>query len=398
MQSFFFWLKMNNLRNLRNLRYLGYFNYPRQLLACLLLACTQFVGVSAQAADAIVIGRSLTLTGPLKGYGEAKRDGGDAYISKINAAGGIGGRPIELVTLDDAYLPANAVANFKKLAQENQPVAFLGLFGVPTSAAAMPLVAELKIPLVGLSSGSAAVRKPFNRYVFPVRASYADEARKLVSHVGVSGITKVGVVYMDNPFGESLRDALLAALKDAGVAATVVKVDAAGATVAAAAAQVVAAQPQAIFLGVLAGIGIPLHTELKKASFRGAMYSFSTLDATAVTKALGAQAMGLGISQVFPIPRGVRVKIVADYVQAVKALGRGTPSFYGLEGFVEARVLVEGLRRAGARPTPASLVNALETLRDFDVGGFFVNYRPDAHDGSNFVEIDVINSAGEVAR
>ena len=312
--------------------------------------------------------------------------------------GGVGGRPIELVTMDDAYLPANAVANFKKMAAEQQPTAFLGLFGVPTSAAAMPLLLDLKIPLVGLSSGSEAVRKPFNRYVFPVRASYADEARKLVNHVSVSGITKVGVIYLDNPFGESLRDALTAAFKNAGVTAKVVKVDVAGTTVAAAAAQVVADQPQAIFLAVLAGVGVPLYTELKKAPYRGALYSFSTLDATAVTKALGAQARGLGISQVFPIPRGVRVKVVTEYVQAVKDLGRGAPSFYGLEGFIEAKVLVEGLRRAGARPTPASLVAALETLRDLDVGGYFVSYRPDAHHGSSFVEIDVINSAGEVAR
>lgn len=367
-------------------------------LACLLIVGTQFVGMPSAAADAITVGRSLTLSGPLKAYGEAKRDGGDAYINKVNAAGGVAGRPIELVTLDDAYLPANAVANFKKMAAEQQPTAFLGLFGVPTSAAAMPLLLDLKIPLVGLSSGSDAVRKPHNRYVFPVRASYADEARKLVNHVSVAGINKVGVVYMDNPFGESLRDALLAALKDAGVAATVVKVDVAGATIGAAVAQVVAAQPQAIFMAVLAGIGVPLHTELKKAAYRGALYSFSTLDATAVTKALGGQAAGLGISQVFPIPRGVRVKVVAEYVQAVKDLGRGSPSFYGLEGFVEAKVLVEGLRRAGGRPTPASLVTALETLRDFDVGGYFVTYRPDAHDGSSFVEIDVISATGEVVR
>jgi branched-chain amino acid transport system substrate-binding protein len=367
-------------------------------LICLLIVGMQFASTpAAAAAGAIIVGRSLTLTGPLKGYGEAKRDGGDAYISKVNASGGVGGRPIELVTLDDAYLPANTVANLKKIAAEQQPVAFLGLFGVPTSAAAMPLLLELKIPLVGLSSGSAAVRTPFNRYVFPVRASYADEARKLVNHVSVSGITKVGLVYVDNPFGESLRDALTAALKDAGLTAKVVKVDPAGAGVAAA-AQVAADQPQAVFIAVLASVGVPLYTELKKASYRGAVYSFSTLDATAVTKALGAQAMGLGISQVFPIPRGVRVKVVAEYVQAVKDLGRGAPSFYGLEGFIEAKVLVEGLRRAGGRPTPASLVTALETLRELDVGGFFISYRPDAHNGSNFVEIDVINSAGEVAR
>lgn len=373
-------------------------NKLRYPIACLLVACAQLFGMSASAAEAIIVGRSLALTGGLKGYGEAKRDGGDAYISKVNAAGGVGGRPIELVTMDDAYLPANTVANLKKMAAEQQPTAFLGLFGVPTSAAALPVLLELKIPVVGLSTGSDAVRKPLNRYVFPVRASYADEARKLVNHVSVSGITKIGVIYMDNAFGESLKEALIAALKDAGVTAKIVKVDVAGTGAAAAAAQAAADQPQAIFLAALAGVGVPLFSELKKASYRGALYGFSPLDATAVTKALGAQALGLGISQVFPIPKGVRLKVVAEYVQAVKDLGRGAPSFYGLEGFIEAKVLVEGLRRAGARPTPASLVAALESLRDLDVGGYFVSYRPDAHNGSSFVEIDVINSAGEMAR
>ena len=89
---------------------------------------------------------------------------------------------------------------------------------------------------------------------------------------------------------------------------------------------------------------------------------------------------------------------VTEYLQAMKDLGHGAPSFYGLEAFIEAKVLVEGLRRAGSRPTPASLVAALETLRDLDVGGYFVSYRPDAHNGSSFVEIDVINAAGDVAR
>jgi branched-chain amino acid transport system substrate-binding protein len=359
-----------------------------------LLAASSFVAMPVLAADPLVVGRSLVLTGPLKIYGEAKRDGGDAYIAKVNAAGGVGGRPIELVTLDDAYLPATTVENLKKIAAERQPVAFLGLFGVPTSAAALPALLELKIPAVGLSSGTEAMRTPFNRYVFPVRASYADEARKLVGHVKVANISKIGVVYMDNPFGVVLKDTLLAALKDGGLSAKVVKVDVAGKE----SASAVADAPQAIFLATLAGVGVSVFEEVKKTSFRGVMYGFSPLDATAVTKQLGPKAQGLGISQVFPIPSGVRLKVVAEYVQAVKDLGRGTPSFYGIEAFIEAKVLVEGLRRAGPQPNPASLVKALETLRDLDVGGFFVSYKPEAHSGSNFVEIDVINALGDISR
>ena len=113
---------------------------------------------------------------------------------------------------------------------------------------------------------------------------------------------------------------------------------------------------------------------------------------------LGEKARGLAITQVVPIPSGMRVRVVAEYLEALKALGRGTASFYGLEAFIEAKVLVEGLKRAGPAPTPASLVKALETMHDFDLGGYYVSYKPEAHTGSLFVEIDVINSAGVVTR
>jgi branched-chain amino acid transport system substrate-binding protein len=352
----------------------------------------------AYAAEPIIVGRSLPLSGPLKTIGEAKRDGADAYIAKVNAAGGVGGRSIEIKTLDDVYTPATTVENLKKLAAEHKPTAFLGLLGVPTVAAALPVLLELKIPAVGLTSGADAVRTPVNRYAFPVRASYAAEARKLVNHVKVINITKVSVIYTDNPFGESVKNTLLAALKDAGLAATVVKVDPAGKEAAAAAKQAVSTAPQAIFLTMLAQAAIPTLTEVKNANFYGSLYTFSPVDTSTVTKMLGAKANGLAISQVVPIPSGVRIKVVAEYLDAMKELGRGSPSFYGIEAFIEAKVLVEGLRRAGANPSPASLVKSLETFNDVDLGGFFVTYKPDLHTGSLFVEVGVINSLGAVMR
>ena len=366
--------------------------------AAFLFTAFQTVTVPTHAADAIVVGRSLALSGPLKGYGEAKRDGGDAYINKINSTGGVGGRKIELVTLDDAYTPATTVENLKKISAERNPTAFLGLFGVPTVAAALPVLLELKIPAVGLTSGTDALRTPLNRYAFPVRASYAEEARKLVNHVKTVNISKVSVIYTTNPFGESVKNTLLAALKDAGINAKTYKVDPTGADAVEAARLTNTDEPQAIFMTMLSQAAVPVLTEIKKTSFRGALYTFSPVDTSAITKQLGEKANGLAITQVVPIPNGVRVKIVSEYVQALTDLGRGTPSFYGLEAFIEAKVLVEGLKRAGANPTPAALVKSLETLRDLDLGGYYVTYKPDAHTGSLFVEVNVINSLGEVKR
>jgi len=367
-------------------------------MARAVLATLALVGASVNAAEPIVIGRSLTLSGPLQSYGEAKRDGADAYIRKVNAAGGIGGRTIELVTLDDAYAPARMAENLKMIAAEREPTAFLGLFGVPTIAAALPVLVQLQIPAVGLTSGTDELRTPLNRYAFPVRASYASEARKLVTHVKTVGLTKISVIYSDNPFGQSVKDSLLGALKDAGLTAAVFKVDPAAKEAQAVARQAVAAEPQAVFMAMLSQAAIPVLTELRKTAHRGALYTFSPVDTSAVTKQLGEQAHGLAVTQVVPIPRGIRLKVVSEYIDALKSLGRGSPTFYGLEAFIEAKVLVEGLRRAGARPSPASLVQALETMHDFDLGGYYVSYKPDAHTGSSFVEIDVINSVGVVTR
>ena len=138
--------------------------------------------------------------------------------------------------------------------------------------------------------------------------------------------------------------------------------------------------------------------ELRKISFNGPIYGSSATDASVIAKLLGKQAVGLAFSQIVPLPNGPRVKVVAEYQQAMKDLGRGVSSGLGLEGFIEAKVLVEGLRRAGPNPTPASLAKGLETLRDLDVGGFFVSYTPKVHTGSLFVEIDVISAKGELMR
>lgn len=302
------------------------------------------------------------------------------------------------MTLDDAYTPAKTVENLKRLAADSQPVAYLGLFGVPTVAAALPVLSQLRIPAVGLTSGTDALRTPLNRYVFPVRASYADEARKLVSHVETVRIGRIAVIYSDNPFGQSVKDTLLTTLKGAGLSAEMVKVDPSGFDAEAAARQAIASQPQAVFLTMLSQAAIPVLKALKGSSNHAALYTFSPVDTTAVTNQLGERAHGLSISQVVPIPSGVRVKVVTEYVEALKAMGRGAPSFYGLEAFIEAKVLVEGLRRAGPGVNPAALVSALETMRDLDVGGYFVNYAPDSHAGGKFVDICVINAAGTVVR
>ncbi len=352
----------------------------------------------ALAADRVVIGRSIALSGPLRSSGEAKRDGADAYIRRVNARGGVLGRIIEVVTLDDAYTPSTTAANLRRLATERGAIAFLGLFGLPTCSAALPVLQDLRIPAIGLTSGANELRTPFKQFVFPVRASFADEARKVVLHLKTLGTSRVAVAYTDNAFGEGMRTTTLTAIGDAGIGASSVSIDAAGSNAVETARRIVAADPQVTVLAMANQAAVALVAQLRRTSYRGGMYAFSGVDASIIGKQLGAEARGLAITRVVPPPNTVQVRVVAEYMLAVRELNGGAPNFFGLEGYLEAKVLVEGLRRAGLNPSSATLVAALESMHDYDLGDFFVSYQPRQHTGSTFAEIDIINASGGLTR
>jgi branched-chain amino acid transport system substrate-binding protein len=348
-------------------------------------------------AQPINVGRSLTLSGPLTSYGEAKRDGGDAYIEKINRAGGINGRKIELTTIDDAYDPKKMVANIRQIAADKRPAAFLGLFGVPTVAAALPVIEELRIPAVGLTSGAATLRTPYKKYVFPIRASYADEVAHLIQHIKIFSFSRVVIIHQENPFGELVRDTMVKALEDAKITVLAdVKLPVNAPNADAVVDAALANKPDAMFLAMLSSGAVPVMQTIKTRGMAGmGIYTVSAVDASVVTKKLGTDGAGLGISQIVPMPSSIQLKVVSEYQEALKELGRGTPSFYGLEAFIEAKVLVAALKRAGKKASePEAVVRALESLGDYDAGGFMVQYTDKNHRGGQFVELTIISSRG----
>ncbi|HPG61646.1 MAG TPA: ABC transporter substrate-binding protein [Casimicrobium sp.] len=360
-----------------------------------LAACALFT-LSGIATAEIVIGRTLPLTGAFATYGTAKRDGADALIARINREGGVNGQLLRVETLDDTYLPAKTVANLKQLADQQRPVAFLGLFGVPTIAAAIPVITELKIPTVGLTSGTAALRANYNPYIFPVRASYAEEAKSIVTHLKLIGLTQVAIIQQDLPFGQATRDTFVAALTAAGITTfTEHKVSASGDTAAAAVEQMKKTNPQAVFLAMLSNAAVPVLKEMSKQVRGVSSYAFSPIDTTLVMKQTEGAAKGLGVTQIVPIPTGASMLVVRDYLRDLEALKRGEPSFYSLEAYLEAAVLVEGIKRSGsASPSAAALIRALETMNPYDNRGFSVRYNNRSHDGSRYVDLTVIGRSG----
>jgi ABC-type branched-subunit amino acid transport system substrate-binding protein len=367
----------------------------RLLLAPLLLA-----PALAAAQGAISVGRTLPITGPIAVYGNAKKVGGEAYIERFNREGGLRGRRISLTTLDDRYDANEAVKNIRTL-EGAGVVAILGLLGVPAVAAALPVMEQLRLPAVGLTSGAAAARTPVRRYGFPVRASYADEAGAITKHLASLNLTRVIIVRQSNPFGNSVADNMLAALQAAGikpVADIALKID--GSDNKEVVAKLAAIeQVNVVFLAMQSPVAIPLIEILRAGGVQSGanLFSISAVDTTQLAAALKDKARGVVISQIVPLTQPT-LPLVREYIRDLKAINGGAPSFYGLEAYVEAKILVEGLRRSGNAITREALVTALESLGTFDLGGMLVTYGPGKREGSRFVDLIMVTRDGALIR
>ena len=350
-------------------------------------------------SDKIVLGQAAVLSGPAAQLGIQMRNGIRSYLEYVNARGGVHGRKLELVSEDDRYEPAVAPGATKKLLDEHKVFALLGYVGTPTGVAHLPVVTQAKVPLVGMFTGAEALRVPFNRYVFHVRASYYDETEKIVEQVVSTGGRKISVFYQNDAYGEAGRKGTELALErrkmkihsSGTVERNTVKVDAA-------AKAIHASQPDAVVM-VSAYTSITAFVrEMQKLGSGATFYNVSFVGSKALADALGKDGTGVAISQVVPFPWGTAVPVVKEYQQLAKRAGHPDYNFSALEGFLSAKVMVEGLRRAGRNPTREGLVEALEKMNDVDLGGFFISYSPKNRAGSKFVDLTIISRDGKFLR
>jgi ABC-type branched-subunit amino acid transport system substrate-binding protein len=349
--------------------------------------------------DRIVLGQAAVFTGPAAQLGIQMRNGIKAYLDYVNAKGGVHGRKLDLITEDDRYEQAVAPSASKKLIEEHRVFALLGYVGTPTGVAHLPVVTQAKVPLVGMFTGAEVLRAPFNRYVFHVRASYYDETEKIVEQVLSTGGQKISVFYQDDAYGEAGRKGTELALErrrmkihsTGTVERNTVKVEQAAKTIN-------ASQPDAIVM-VSAYTSIAAFVrEMQKLGSGATFYNVSFVGSKALADALGKDGVGVAISQVVPFPWGTAVPVVKEYQQLAKKAGFTDYNFSALEGFLTAKVMVEGLRRAGRNPTREGLVDALEKMSDVDLGGFYVGYSPQNRAGSKFVDLTIISRDGKFLR
>ena len=368
-------------------------------VATALLASTSSLAEPGVTNDAITLGQSTALSGPLGDLGQEVLKGSKAYFDALNARGGINGRKIVLISKDDAYDPKKTVENVEAFIAGGETFALFGTFGTPNNEALIPVALKAGMPVLMPYTGAPSIRKPELVGVFNLRASYADEAEKLIQHLTTIGFKKIGIAYQNNSFGKEVLTAATAALEQRQlkpVAAVSVENNASDA--AAAATKLLAAQPDALVLGLAGKPTIEIIKNVNQSRKGLQMYALSVLATVGNLKALGNDGSGVAISQVVPFPSNTVMPLVRDYQQAMKAAGVNEFSHLSLEGYLNARVVAEGIRRAGRNLSRESLITSLQSINRMDMGGMEIGFGKGASSASKFVELTVINSQGRLVK
>lgn len=378
-------------------------NVTRLLRAVALLL--PFFGLTALAAEVGVsdtevrVGQFAAQTGPAAELGKRMQLGMLAHFNAVNAAGGINGRKLTLVSRDDGYEPEKAIAAVKALIDEDKVFALVGSVGTPTNLAAVPAINAAGIPLIGPFTGAQALREPLNRNLFHVRASYFDETERIVQHLTTLGISKIAVFYQNDSYGKAGLEGVIRALTKRNLKPTAsVTVERNSVDVAASLAAILKAAPEAVIQISAYKSCAALIRQAKAKGYGGQFFNVSFVGSKALADELGDVGAGVTISQVVPFPYIASSPIVREYQQRMTEAGHKDFDFSSMEGFLAAKVFTEGLRRAGKALTRDSLVTALESIREYNMGGFYVNYSPKNHEGSRFTDLTLIGRGGRFVR
>ncbi len=373
------------------------------ILVCLFTASSPTRGqtVPGVTEKEILIGSCSALEGPSSFLGIETVTGAKAYFDKINDDGGVDGRKLKLISYDDSYDPGKTQACFNRL-MEQKVFALAFFVGTPTAVKYLPMAEGDKIPLVGLFTGAQTLYVPLRHWVVNVRASYFDETREQMNGLwGTLGYKKIGVIYPEDPFGTTVLEGVKTALKAHGaepVAAA--SYPRQTSQVGGAIDTVRAANPEAVVLVGPANTVAPI---LKQAHARGWKPLFLTVSFVGtddLIKEAGPESEGVVVTQVVPPYYLTEYKTVALYRRTLgKYYPTAQPNFVSLEGFVDAMVLVEGLKKTGKELTREGLIRGIESLHEVDMGlgpKLKLNYSSKEHKGFDSVIPTVVRGGRAV--
>lgn len=349
----------------------------------------------------ILIGSCSALEGPSHFLGTETVNGAKAYFDMVNEAGGVNGRKLKLVSYDDSYDPAKTEVCFNRLME--QKVFALGFFvGTPTAVKYIPMAESNKVPMVGLFTGAQTLYAPLRHWVVNVRASYFDETREQIDGLwGALGYKKVGVIYPEDAFGTAVLEGVKAALKAHGAEPVALGTyQRQTAQVSAAIDTVKAANPEAVVVVGPANTVAPILKQCHAKGWKPLFLTVSFVGTDDLITEAGPDAEGLVITQVVPPYYLTEMKSVALYRRMLaKYFPSAQPNFVSLEGFVDAMVLVEGLKKAGRDLTREGLIRGIESIHELDVGlgpQLKLNYSAKEHKGFDHVLPTVVRGGRAV--
>ncbi len=357
--------------------------------------CLATTGMTASAQ--IKIGQTTGVTGAVAATVKESSLGAQLYLDATNAKGGVNGEKIELITLDDKFDTQLAATNARELIEQRGVLALFMTRGTPHTEAILPLLDQHGVALIAPSTGAMVLHQPLKKHVFNVRATYQREAERAITHLAATGVTRIGVIHVDDSFGadglEGTQKGLTAAKLNA---IAVSKFDRSKPDFSQIVPAMAKLSPQAV---MVIGSGTAVVEAIRGLKAAGSGAQFVTLSNNAsggFIKLLGDDARGVIVSQV--LPQSQNYAIVQEAAGLAKARDILDVSPAMLEGFVSAKVLVEALRRAGPKATREKLQTALEGISRFDLGGLSLSFSTTDHTGLDFADLSIITASGKFRR
>ena len=352
----------------------------------------------AMAQSPIVVHHIGPLTGVLAASNQEALDGARLYLEAFNARGGVQGRPVRLEALDDAQDPKRTKAIFEELVAANKLLALLMPRTTPSIEILLPGVATHGVPVIGPHSGASFVNQPPKREIFALRASYQKEAEVAIRQQHSIGMRRFAVLLADDAFGSDTLIGIERTMKELGlVAVASARLDNRKPDVTQPVKTLLEQRPQVVMLIVSSKAAADFVRGYRSGGGRATFISLSNTSNNAYVQALGDQARGAIVMQVMPSPFSATTVLARDYAAASRKAKR-TLSYAGLYGFASAKLLALGLAKAGREPSRESLLKALESLGEFDLGGLRLRYGPDEREGSSFVDPTIITTGGRFLR
>lgn len=335
------------------------------------------IGVSDEK---IRIGSSLNMSASGSERAVEIKRASDLLFNKVNAAGGIHGRKIEVVALDDGYIPQKTFQNTKKLIEKENVFALFQFYGTPNIKTALPVTTAANVPFLFPTGGTQELFRPTKKTVFTIRQSYIEEAQPIVDYlVTKKGIKNIAIAYQDDAAGHETKDGTLRRmakynLKPKVMATFKANVD----SVKKAYDEVAKAKPEAVILGMIFKPAAEFAKMASTEKMNWILAGPTTLATKGYLKEGAASANGTIVAASLPY-LGRPLDVIEKFKADLKAANVTDEA--NVEGYLNALVLVEALKRAGKELTREKLIEALESIKNHDLGGVKITFGPDKHSG-----------------